>query len=81
MTAYIVAYTPVYVHAYVTGESVNHQLSRQRIQIKVKQLFPENYSGDLIVFFNCVFSLNQKLLTIKFLFYFYVASVARNRAT
>lgn len=27
------AYTPVYVHAYVTGKSVNQQLSRLRIQI------------------------------------------------
>lgn len=36
MTAYIVAYTPVYVHAYVTGKSVNQPLSRLRSQIKVK---------------------------------------------
>lgn len=49
-TAYIVAYTPVYVQAYVIAKSVNQQLSRLRIQIKVKSLFPENYSGYLIVF-------------------------------
>lgn len=36
MTAHVVAYTRVYVHAYVTVTSVNQQLSRLRIQIKVR---------------------------------------------